>query len=366
MKSHNTGASMNGVSANSKVVGTSLLSNNAYAMKNCGTVNTRENQKIRMSMGSFLCYGMMMLAFLMLSLCAEAQIKVEPYNMLRINAQQDWWPALRITVPTKSSCAYNLWNTYYGKDVFFVCGEGYLWTMKGGYFGSDISLKKNITPIENALHLIKNLNGIKYQYNEIDCENSTEEYRLGFIAQEVELIVPEVVKTMQDGTKAITYTDLIALLVEGIKEQQVKIDQQQAEIHVLQTIAWGQELDLTELHELRDMIYDMQAMMHICCENTIPIIRGDTSSPKNNNQNKIKQLPVLYQNTPNPFTSNTEISCDIPTSFNSAFIYVYNLQGVELMSLPIIQTGFSTVTINASALPPGMYLYALVVDGRYY
>jgi len=295
---------------------------------------------------------------------ANAQIKVEPYNMLRINAQtQDWWPALRITVPTKSSCAYNLWNTYYGKDVFFVCGEGYLWTMKGGYFGSDISLKKNITSIENALYLIKNLNGVKYQYNEIDCENSPDEYRLGFVAQDVELVVPEVVKTMQDGTKAITYTDLIALLVEGIKEQQGKIDQQQKEIEILQNLAFGQELDLTQLHELRNMVYEMWEIMHICCKNTVPIIRGDTSSQKNNNQNKIQQEPVLYQNTPNPFSSNTEISCNIPTSFNSAFIYIYNLQGVELLSFPIMQTGYTTKTISASLLPVGMYLYTLVVNG---
>jgi len=39
------------------------------------------------------------------------------------------------------------------------------------------------------------------------------------------------------------------------------------------------------------------------------------------------------------------------------------LNGVELMSFPIVQTGYSSVIVYASALPAGMYLYTLVVDG---
>jgi len=100
-----------------------------------------------------------------------------------------------------------------------------------------------------------------------------------------------------------------------------------------------------------------------CCKEAgdIPPVYRDTT---NNNNSLIKQVPILYQNTPNPFSSNTEISCDIPTAFSSAFIYIYNLQGVELMSFPIVQTGYNTVTIYASALPAGMYLYTLVVDNQ--
>ena len=307
------------------------------------------------------------LLFLLLAIVAclgmtQAQVRVIPCNMLRINAQtQDWWPALQITVPTKNSCAYNLWNTYYDQDVFFVCGDGYLWAMKGGYFGSDSSLKKNIMPIKNALSLIKDLQGVRYQYKEVDTINVDEDYRLGFIAQEVEKVVPEVVKTMQDGKKAITYTDLIALLVEGTKEQQEKIDQQQTEISALQTIVREQELDLIQL---RNMVYDMQEMMQNCCENTIPIIRKDTFSPQNDNYNKIQSNTILYQNNPNPFSSNTEISCNIPITFNKAFIYVYNLQGIELMSFPILQKGYNIVNINALSLPAGMYLYTLVVEDK--
>jgi len=53
----------------------------------------------------------------------------------------------------------------------------------------------------------------------------------------------------------------------------------------------------------------------------------------------------------------------IPIIANHAFIYVYNLQGIELKSFPVTQ-GFNTITIHGSELPAGMYLYALVVDNE--
>ena len=68
----------------------------------------------------------------------------------------------------------------------------------------------------------------------------------------------------------------------------------------------------------------------------------------------------MYQNIPNPFSANTEISCNIPEVNNNAYIYVYNLQGIELKSFPVKQ-GYNTVTVYASELPAGMYLYTLVV-----
>ena len=51
----------------------------------------------------------------------------------------------------------------------------------------------------------------------------------------------------------------------------------------------------------------------------------------------------------------------MPVIADSAFVYVYNLQGIQVKSFPIIQ-GQNIVTISASELPAGMYLYTLVVD----
>ena len=48
--------------------------------------------------------------------------------------------------------------------------------------------------------------------------------RIGLIAQEVELIIPEVVRTGDDGLKGIEYQNLVGLLIEAIKEQQKQIN----------------------------------------------------------------------------------------------------------------------------------------------
>jgi hypothetical protein len=56
---------------------------------------------------------------------------------------------------------------------------------------------------------------------------------MGLIAQEVEQVVPEVVKEMNDGTKAIAYTDLIGVLVEAMKEQQQQIEKLQKQVSEL-------------------------------------------------------------------------------------------------------------------------------------
>lgn len=170
-----------------------------------------------------------------------AQVDINEFSMMDIHAQtQDWWPALRVNVPTTNSCAFNLRNEEYGADVSFFNASGYLWCLRGGYFGSDSSLKRNIATIDSSLNKVVNLRGVRYQYKPFSAEEERLYdslpglgYRYGFIAQEVENVLPEVVKDMPDGTKAITYTDLIAVLVEAIKQQQAQINQQQTEIDEL-------------------------------------------------------------------------------------------------------------------------------------
>ena len=60
------------------------------------------------------------------------------------------------------------------------------------------------------------------EYNDIRIE--PERKKIGLIAQEVELIVPEVVRTDDEGLKSIEYQNLVGLLVEAIKDQQKQIN----------------------------------------------------------------------------------------------------------------------------------------------
>ena len=50
-----------------------------------------------------------------------------------------------------------------------------------------------------------------------------EKKKIGLIAQEVEIIIPEVVRTGDDGIKSIEYQNLVGLLVEAIKELKIKV-----------------------------------------------------------------------------------------------------------------------------------------------
>ena len=101
-----------------------------------------------------------------------------------------------------------------------ITASGYV-TMQYGYGqGSDERIKTNIKTIENALDKTLLLRGV--EYNDIRIE--PEKTKIGLIAQEVELIIPEVVTTGDDGMKSIAYQNLVGLLVEAIKEQQKQIN----------------------------------------------------------------------------------------------------------------------------------------------
>ena len=88
-----------------------------------------------------------------------------------------------------------------------------------GLLTSDKKLKKNITPIKDSLNKILSLEGKNYEWK--DKTKIGKQY--GFIAQDVEKIIPELVS--QGETKHLNYTGIIPLLVEAIKDQQKQIEE---------------------------------------------------------------------------------------------------------------------------------------------
>ena len=95
---------------------------------------------------------------------------------------------------------------------------------------SDIRLKENFEPMSNALELVSQLNGTYYTWKK---DAGTDKPRkLGFIAQEVEKIIPELVKTDSEGMKSVDYVSVIPVLVEALKHQQKQIDELKALLHV--------------------------------------------------------------------------------------------------------------------------------------
>ena len=74
---------------------------------------------------------------------------------------------------------------------------------------------------------------------------------------------------------------------------------------------------------------------------------------------------ILYQNNPNPFNRETTIAYRLPSDIQSASICIYNLNGQQLRKYELDAAVISnSVTVDASALTAGMYIYALVIDGQ--
>jgi hypothetical protein len=77
---------------------------------------------------------------------------------------------------------------------------------------STTNIKTDIQPIENALNIITQLEG--HYYKNIKTDN----YDYGLIAEEVEIVLPDIVDKTNEDLIGISYTSLIPILIEGIKE----------------------------------------------------------------------------------------------------------------------------------------------------
>jgi len=83
---------------------------------------------------------------------------------------------------------------------------------------SDITLKENIKPLESQLDIVSKLNPVSY--NKI----GQEENEVGFIAQEVEKLLPELVSEDEKGIKSLAYGNMNAILVKAIQELKAEIE----------------------------------------------------------------------------------------------------------------------------------------------
>lgn len=141
---------------------------------------------------------------------------------------------------------YTGWAGFFNADV--GCA--------GIYIGSDRKLKKDISPINNALNIVNQIEPVKYYYNTEKYPGiGFDEDRLsyGFIAQDLEKIIPEMVKEKNlylnsneqkntDDTqkneselfKVVNYTLMVPILTQAVKEQQTILEAQNAKIEALE------------------------------------------------------------------------------------------------------------------------------------
>lgn len=96
------------------------------------------------------------------------------------------------------------------------------------YYASDKRLKENIRGLENGVDLVRRLRPVRYEWKR---DHSAD---VGFIAQEVEGVLPELVKTDSEGMKSLEYGKLMAVLTAAVQTQQEEIERQNARIEELE------------------------------------------------------------------------------------------------------------------------------------
>ncbi|NOT36530.1 MAG: hypothetical protein HOP11_04075 [Saprospiraceae bacterium] len=216
---------------------------------------------------------------------------------------------------------------------------------------SDSSLKTNIEDLQNGMEIINALQPRTYDFD--SRVNSgfalTDKHQYGFISQELERVLPDVVTEIQGPAsidqngnvtenstkyKAINYDALIAVLVKGLQEQNERIN---ALEEIVNNCCGENHLKKSSIMEGSKGIIDVKIS-----ENTV----------------------VLNQNVPNPFAESTFISYQIPESFFNAQIVFNNSYGQVIKVVEISESGKGGLNVYAHDLSSGHYTYSLVIDGK--
>ena len=93
---------------------------------------------------------------------------------------------------------------------------------------SDISLKDNIAPMTNGVELVSQLRPVTYKWKNAD-DSAPIEY--GFIAQEVEPVLPSLVRTnAESGSKSVDYQKMVSILALSVQELSAQIKELQGKL----------------------------------------------------------------------------------------------------------------------------------------
>jgi hypothetical protein len=208
------------------------------------------------------------------------------------------------------------------------------------YFAtSDQRFKREVKTISNASEILSKLEGKTYFWK-------TEEYKdkgfsilrqYGFIAQELEKVVPEAVATDENGYKSVNYDMIIPILVQNAKEQ------------------------ATEIKDLQKQLDELKEVVKSLATNNASRTKGNSSQSVTLSD---KNAVILNQNVPNPFAESTVVNYAIGQDFVKAQIIFTTTDGKVIKSVDIREKGAGTLNVFSDDLSSGLYSYSLIVDGK--
>ena len=295
------------------------------------------------------------------------------YRALRYNVLGNYNSGLGFGASTASGATYN-YSTAIGTYSVVTASDqvriGASWVGSiGGYKAwtnlSDGRFKKNVKEDVKGLAFINELRPVSYEVDHkavndflgVELDEATAAHvsqghsETGFIAQEVEATAQKVGFKRFSGVDApkndqdhygLRYAEFVVPLVKSVQElsaqneeQKALIQTQQAQIEALQAMMAQQQAQIEQLLQGRTT--------H---STAIPTLKG----------------AHLGQNQPNPFHTATQVAVEIPNTAQQAWLQVSTLEGQQLFLQEIPARGQSTVTLEANALPAGIYLYSLIID----
>lgn len=108
--------------------------------------------------------------------------------------------------------------------------------VKSVYTNSDARFKNNIKPLTGNLSLTRQLKPMSYSWKSPSAINTSKssQQELGFLAQDLESIIPEAVTTDSDGNKLVNYNTIIPVLVGAIQELEAKVIELEQKIQKLE------------------------------------------------------------------------------------------------------------------------------------
>jgi hypothetical protein len=237
-------------------------------------------------------------------------------------------PGENIGVYGNSTASGGRWAGYFDGDVS-INGQG--WLNNFPIVSSDKRYKKNIIQLEDVITKISKINGYNYEYKteEFSGMNFSKTKQIGFIAQELKEVFPELVTENKKGFLAVNYEGMVPVLVEVAKNQQKQIEELRTMVQTLLASATGDKIKNVNSVELSD-----------------------------------KNAIVLNQNVPNPFAESTVITYNIPSDFAKAQIIFTTNEGKLIKTFDITVKGTGSLNVFANDLTHGLYTYSLVVDGK--
>ncbi|MEC8627406.1 MAG: tail fiber domain-containing protein [Bacteroidota bacterium] len=149
------------------------------------------------------------------------------------------------------------WKTYHSGVHYSFANMGvrqaYVEDNTGNYVQpSDKNLKTNIETLPSVMDGVLRLNPVSYVYKSSSDPNAN---TIGFLAQEVGEVFPDVVRYAEDGTPGLAYDLFSILSIKAIQEQQVIIDEQQ--VHIAEQKQQIKSL-IKEINAVKNMLRDIQ------------------------------------------------------------------------------------------------------------